>query len=286
MRTLPLRLPPIDGESLPGYVARYAHTFALQPGDVVRALGLDVGTGSVAAAGRYGMSLSHEQLDRATQASGIEAERLQAMLLARFAGRAFARSSASSPVPLAGEAQAHEVLVWSSRFCPRCLREGGAWLWRWQLGWSVVCVRHRVLLLRRCPKCRGVPRIGTRARWPRDRAGELRDPSRCSHRRGRRFCRTVLATAPAVGVDDPELLSAQCRIDGLLDGRMRPTLAGEELEPPAYLRDLRALSNLVRARGDPPPRASGADRLLDNPLALATVLPDVIRLSGWTPLTR
>ena len=33
VRTLPLRLSPIEGESLPGYVARYSHTFQFQPGD-------------------------------------------------------------------------------------------------------------------------------------------------------------------------------------------------------------------------------------------------------------
>jgi hypothetical protein len=58
VRTLPLRLSPLDGESLPGYVARYSRTFVLQPGDVVRAFGLDGGAGSLMAAGRYGVSLS------------------------------------------------------------------------------------------------------------------------------------------------------------------------------------------------------------------------------------
>ena len=52
VRTLPLRLAPVDGESLPGYVARYSHTFQFPPGDVVRALGLDGGTGIVLAARR------------------------------------------------------------------------------------------------------------------------------------------------------------------------------------------------------------------------------------------
>jgi hypothetical protein len=35
VRTLPLRLAPVDGESLPGYVARYSHAFGLPPGDVI-----------------------------------------------------------------------------------------------------------------------------------------------------------------------------------------------------------------------------------------------------------
>ena len=58
MRTLPLRLAPIEGESLPGYVARYSHTYQFPPGDVLRALGLDGGSGTALAAGRYGAWLS------------------------------------------------------------------------------------------------------------------------------------------------------------------------------------------------------------------------------------
>ena len=46
VRTLPLRLSPVDGESLPGYVARYSHSFQFPPGDLIRALGLDGGSGT------------------------------------------------------------------------------------------------------------------------------------------------------------------------------------------------------------------------------------------------
>lgn len=283
MRTLPLRLAPVEGESLPSYVARYAHTFGLQPGDVVRALGLDVGGGSVAAAGHYGVSLSREQLQRASTASGIATKSLEGMLLTRFAGRAFAGSSVTSPVALSSETQAHEVLTRSTRLCPRCLRKNGAWLLRWQLGWSVVCVRHRVMLQRYCPKCEGVPRIGTRARWPHDQTGELSDPSRCSHRRGSRLCRASLETSSSIPEADTALVSAQCRIDAVLDGQDQPVLAGEQLEPPAYLSNLRALSVLIRARSEQTRQPTGgAGRILDDPIAFAKTLPEAIRLADLT----
>jgi hypothetical protein len=278
MRTLPLRLAPLDGESLPGYVIRYAHTFGLQPGDVVRALGLDAETGTVAAAGRYGLSLSREQLERASRASGIATERLGVMLLARYAGRAFALSE-NSRVALAGETQAHELFVKSSRFCPRCLRDNGAWLVRWQLGWSIVCVRHRVMLQRCCPKCAGVPRIGVRARWPRDNKGVLHDPSRCWTRRGHRLCRSSLTTAKVLPVTDGPLVDAQQRINSLLEGQLQPTLAGEELDARAYLHDLRVLANLIRASRDPSKGSASEDRLLTEPLALASFLPEALRLA-------
>ena len=142
MRTLPLRLSPVDGESLPGYVMRYSHSFGLAPGDVVRALGLDSGAGPITAAGRYGVSLSAEQLRHAAFAIGIGTERLERMLLARYAGRAFDRSIITAPVALIGAAQPHGMLIWSSRFCPLCLRDDGAWRLRWQLACNVVCLRH------------------------------------------------------------------------------------------------------------------------------------------------
>ena len=287
MRTLPLRLSPIEGESLPGYVARYAHTFGLPPGDVVRALGIDRGTGTVAAAGRYGVWLPAEQLRHAAFATGIDADRLEQMLLARFAGRAFSSPSDSGPVTLASEAQAHEVRIWASRFCPSCLRENGGWLLRWQLAWSVLCSRHQVLLARRCPKCEAVPTIGPRGRWQQDHRGLLTDPARCAHRPGRKLCRAELASTDTVSIaDNSALLAAQRRIDALLDGQARPTLAGVELQPPTYLRDLLTLCSLLDRHAPPPtPGASPARlgrRLHDHPADLAAVLPQALRLADLT----
>ena len=282
MRTLPLRLAAVDGESLPGYVARYSHTFQFPPGDVVRALGLDGGSGSVAGAGRYGVWLSPDRLARVSVATGIDPARIKRMLLARYAGLAFDQSAISAPVALAAAAQAHEVLIWCSRFCPRCLRDDGAWRLSWQLGWSTVCIRHQVLLARRCPKCDGVPQVGPRGRWQQDHQGLLTDPARCSHRPARELCRSELADANAVSIaDNAALLAAQGRIDALLDGTLRPTLAGIELRPPTYLRDLLTLCGLLDRLTQPP--APGAlrhgRRLHDHPAALAAVLPDALSLA-------
>jgi hypothetical protein len=256
--------------------------FQFPPGDVVRALGLDGGAGSVAAAGRYGVCLAPDRLARVSFATGIEPARVERMLLARYAGVAFDRAALVAPVALAGAAQAHEVLIWCSRFCPRCLRDDGAWRLSWQLGWSTICIRHQVLLARRCPRCDGVPEIGPRGRWQQDQQGLLTDPARCSHRPARKLCRTELADANAVSVaDNAPLLTAQGRIDALLDGRLQPTLAGVELLPPTYLRDLLTLCNLIDRHAQPP--APGASRhgrrLHDHPAALAAVLPEALGLA-------
>jgi len=157
VRTLPLRLVPVEGESLPGYVARYSDTYKFPPGDVITALGLLGSDQRIHCAGHYGISLSPRQLKHAAFATGIAVEVLGRMLLDRYAGRAFERTATATDV-LADAVQAHEVLTRSSKFCPHCLREHGAWLLCWQLGWSAVCPEHRALLARCCSACGTVPK--------------------------------------------------------------------------------------------------------------------------------
>jgi hypothetical protein len=279
---LPLRLTPVEGESLPGYVARYSHTFQFPPGDVITALGLVGSDEPVASAGRYGVSLSPGQLKHAALAIGIRVEALEQMLLCCYAGRAFEQPATATDV-LADAAQAHEVLIRSSKFCSHCLRERGAWLLRWQLGWSAVCPDHRVLLARACPNCETVPKDVLRSRWVSDRHGLLSDPTRCTRRIGRDLCRTDLAVIDTPGISD-DAVAAQHRIDILLDGGACPAFAGEQLEPVVYLRSLHALSKLLAHRGqlpshaDRPPARSGR-RLFDDPATAAAVLPDALALA-------
>jgi len=225
VRTLPLRLPSVDGESLPGYITRYSHTFQIQPGDVTRALGLDSGAGSVTAAARYGVSLSVEQLHHAAFATGIGNDVLERMLLSRYTRRAPGRSTATTPVTLVDAVQGQQVWIWCSRFCPPCLREDGAWRLRWQLECSTLCLRHQVLLRLRCPQCGRVPQVAARRQWQQDHQGLLTDPSHCWRRHRHALCRANLAEADAVSVaSDTRLLAAQCRIDALLDRQpQRPT---------------------------------------------------------------
>lgn len=285
MRTLPLRLSPVDGESLLGYIARYAHTFQLQPGDVISALGLDPGAGSVATGARFGVSLSAEQLQHAAFASGIRPDVFEGMLLSRYASCAFDRASTTAPGAPADADQGRQVWIWCSRFCPSCLREDGGWRLRWQVGWSVVCVTHQVLLRVRCPQCGRVPQVGARRRWHQDQRGPLTDPSCCSRRHRHALCRANLAAADTVSVGgDTNLIAAQRRIDALLDGQLQPTLAGVPLTPPTYLRDLLALCNLLDRHARLPdqaqPRAAlRGRRLQDHPAELAAVLPHALALA-------
>jgi hypothetical protein len=137
----------------------------------------------------------------------------------------------------------------------------------------------------RCPQCARVPEVGPRRRWPHDHRGLLSDPSRCWRRHRHALCRVNLAAADATSVaDDMELLAAQRRIDTLLDGQLEPTLAGEQLAPPIYLRDLLALCNLLDRHGRvpdeaQPPVAPRGRRLHDHPAELAAVLPGALALA-------
>ena len=278
MRTLPLRLVAVDGESLAGYISRYAHTFAMQPGDVVRCLGLCEGTVNTKDTGRYALPLSPGQIERAAHASGLERPVIERMLLSRFAGRAFSCEDPSRLGETPGTAFQREVRILRSRYCPGCLCEHGTWMAVWQLAWSVACVRHQTLLIARCEGCGQPPRIPMRERWPRDQDGELRDPTRCFGRLSRHGdlcrCQYPHTLAPAAS---EALLGAQTRIDEVLDGRREPLLAGEPHTPHAYLRDLLALASLLRRCREEPARAGRV--LLDDPATLASVLPDAARLA-------
>jgi hypothetical protein len=260
---LPLRLAPVEGESLPGYVARYSHTYKFPPGDVIVALGLDDGSGTVVSAGRYGVSLSPCQLEHVAFATGIAEEVFGRMVLDRYAGRAFEQTATAADV-LADAVQAHEVLTRSSKFCPHCLRERGAWLLCWQLGWSAVCPEHRALLARCCPACGTVPKRMLRGRWVSDRHGPLSDPTRCCARRlGRELCRTHLADidVPIVSV---EAVKAQRRIDGLLSGDPCPL----------------ARRRAPRASGLSPLPAGALQADLRRRIAIGTAATTPVRRSG------
>jgi hypothetical protein len=285
MRTLALRLSPIDGESLPGWIARYAHAFGLEPGDVAAALGLG-------GERRFdGLRLSTAQAEGAAAASGIAPEAIRGMTPERYAGRAFSSGGAGGGL-LPRPVLAQEVSPFSSRACPACLREQGAWLLRWQLGWSLLCTHHRLLLISSCPACGGRLGPSRRARWASDEHGELRDPLACRNPVGGRLCRFPVAEAKAIDlVADPELVEAQRRLDAVLVGATSPRFAGVEMVAPAWLGDLHALALLLRgypeftatrspallrgAAGDP--RARG--RLLLEVATLAAVLPEAIRLA-------
>ena len=133
-----------------------------------------------------------------------------------------------------------------------------------------------------CHRCGAATRIGPRARWPREDRGQLTDPTCCLRGRERELCRASLARASAITASE-ELVRAQARIDALLAGELQPTLAGEELDAPRFLQDLRVLANILHNRPRPEgtvgPRRRTCAPVLDDPHVLAGVLPRLLALA-------
>jgi hypothetical protein len=285
VRTLPLRLAPIDEESLPGYLHRYACTFGISPQHTLRLTGVLSDKEQMKAAGHYPLRLSDEQVARFCAATALDPERLARMLLSRFEGTAFiAVAEDEYPRARVRTSLGRAVSLWKPRACPDCLREDGAWRLRWLLRWSVVCPRHERLLLSLCPGCRRPLRLGTWGQWPRDDRGPEQGATSCWHSDQGRVCRYPLEQADAPHVDGDELLLvAQRRIDRVLEREAIPMLAGKEYQPYQYLRDLVVLVRLVQEE-EPLPSESAwepSEQLTSNPYR--TTLSDAARVAQALP---
>ena len=168
------------------------------------------------------------------------------MLLARYAGRAFPRSSLDGPdrlrreVPARGSARLVLPILPAVPTRGRCLAVALAARLERRLRAPPRAAR------RRCPQCGAVAGIGRASGWPRDRQGRLSDPARCPHARQRKLCRARTRDGPDTDqCRRATLLSAQRSINALLDDEVQPTLAGDAAGSAAeYLRDLRVLANM------------------------------------------
>ena len=128
------------------------------------------------------------------------------------------------------------------------LREDeGAWQVRWKLPWTYACLRHRRLMVDRCPAC------GTR--FQRGYSAEpftaQRTVTMCRAHPTLARCAQDLADARASSISNsPRLLTAQARIDDILGGQP-PSVAGTTIEPVEYFDTLRSLSALILKTAHP-----------------------------------
>ncbi|MBT2226333.1 TniQ family protein [Nonomuraea sp. NEAU-A123] len=187
MRTLPIRMTPLPGESLDFWLEAYAHRTQIRYGDVLSSLGL-----LTKAKSRdlrhprptdWTIALSEREADNIAFATGLDKQRVHAMTLAHFHGRALLIDHEKR--------QVNRHRLWGrgtgSRYCPDCLADNaGRWRLEWRLGWSFACTRHSLLLADTCQGCRRL----TRAR-PFSRHS-LPIPGRC----GGRPARSADLTAP------------------------------------------------------------------------------------------
>ncbi|RSM72898.1 hypothetical protein DL991_32360 [Amycolatopsis sp. WAC 01375] len=210
LRRLPVRLAPVPGESLDSWLAAFSRRLATPARDLLPALGLDVTTLRGSTTG-LAVVLRDDEATQVAKATGVPVPTLHMMTLARY--NAVLRTDPSTRRLMPYHAWTRRRGTW---FCPRCLAEtGGRWQLRWRLGWSFACVRHRCLLVDRCPDCGQIPRPD---------AGLLHIPlaSRCGARpatasRTHERCGADLtASAPHELAGGHAVLAAQRLIDTML----------------------------------------------------------------------
>lgn len=249
VRTLPIRLAPMDGEALDSWLEALAHRTHTAFGDLLGALGLSPlgGMGTTA----WMVRLNPDEARSIHTATGIDEAVLKAMTLQHYSGRAVRIDPDTRVLSRAfpwGRAR-------GSRFCPICLAEsGGRWQLAWRLGWTFACIHHRCLLADCCPKCGAVPRL-------RARVGDLiPQPGHCAHTaaaatgRTPERCGADLAGAPAASLNtDHPALRAQRIVNTVIDTETTTfgVYAGMPAPRQKVLADIRAIAGRVLAYATP-----------------------------------
>ncbi|MCW1959166.1 MAG: TniQ family protein [Mycobacterium sp.] len=153
-RTLPIRLEPANGEALDSWLEALAHRTCSGFGDLLVAVGLP--TANQQGAGRWVARLTPEQQCSISDATETAADRIRAMTLDWYSGRALH----IDPRKATTTRQSAWSQVRGSRFCPECLAEtGGRWQLSWRLELTFACTVHRRLLADICPECGKPQRI-------------------------------------------------------------------------------------------------------------------------------
>lgn len=142
---LPLVVAPIPGEQPASWLARWAYRYRVPVSGLLVELGVGI-TASPAAVAEARLARHADLiaaaagLTPAPPASGNDAAWALAAQVARYLGCYHGRGPGAPA---------------RARFCPSCLAEPrGAWQRAWAAPLHVVCTRHGVLLVSRCPRCR------------------------------------------------------------------------------------------------------------------------------------
>ncbi|WP_371657985.1 TniQ family protein [Streptomyces sp. NBC_00280] len=153
VRSLPLRLPPVEGEALDSWMETLSARLRMPAGELLTALGLEADGSRAPSVMPWLTALLPREADCLARATGVAPERLRAMTLESFDRQCLFIDRDRRKVD--------HSMIWGrhvasgSRFCPQCLAESqGRWPLAWRLGWSYACLVHRLLLVDYCPKCR------------------------------------------------------------------------------------------------------------------------------------
>ncbi|GGJ75167.1 hypothetical protein GCM10010123_01430 [Pilimelia anulata] len=93
--------------------------------------------------------LTGEETTALTAATGTPDSVLAAMTLRRFDGVAVTINAQRRVLEHPPAWRRHA----GSRYCPRCLRDGGRWQLAWRLPWTACCPHHHRILAEQCPAC-------------------------------------------------------------------------------------------------------------------------------------
>lgn len=168
-RTLPIRVPIADGESMHSWLEALARRYCISVRELLPALGLESPRRA------YGLinGLDRPTLRLIERQAGMDVGRLEHAVLDRFAPLGLSDRARQGPPYRRWERWARAS---GSNFCPRCLAEsGGRWSLSWHLIWSFACTRHEIVLASRCGSCNQVPRSGE------NRFDHVIDGCRCCH---------------------------------------------------------------------------------------------------------
>jgi hypothetical protein len=240
MRSLPIRVEPIPGESLTSWLCALAHRNTVTWQQILTAVGLYRHRGDAKHV-RWAARLHPHELDALATATGLEAHAVRDMTLARYDGLGITTGRRPPRKDLGALSGCDNP--W--RYCPHCLAEsGGRWQLRWSLGWTFACETHRCVLVDVCPQCERPPQR------PIPMASAIPDLSVCGqpHRDGRRRhrCNTDLSDARrSASPATAEMIDAQHAINAVIDQRATSFGAYRQRSAPveAVLADLRAIGN-------------------------------------------
>jgi hypothetical protein len=259
MRSLPIRTEPQPGESLTSWLCALAHRNQVTWHQILVAVGLYRHRNDTRRL-RWAARLHPHEIHALAASTGLTAEALNAMTLARFGGIGITIGRR----PPRKDLGALHACYNPWRYCPYCLAgSGGRWQLQWSLGFSFACIQHECLLADFCPACgrppqrraplaHAIPDLGTCGQASED------------HVRGR-ICGADLTDARRIAeLASPEAIHAQHAINTVIANRATH-FAIYRLRPAstqATLADLRAIGNQALALGvyrSPPARFRAAN---------------------------